>query len=305
MSDIPVGSPPVPPGRHAAPGGWYPDPAQPGQERYWDGWQWSRNTRPVEVTHAPGVHPYPGYAQPGPGPVSGHQPGPPPPYGQSGPPVSGYGQPYAYPPGPTPGVSAVSARGQANLTADGVPLAPWGWRLLAVVIDGVAFGLIAQVVVTPVVLLTGNRFGEWYSELIQAYVAGIQGNRVPDLNALLATLPIRDLLLQTALSTVLLTAYHLVFLRLKAATPGKLICGLRVVPAGRGQAPARLSWHQAGVRVLVWAVAGSLISLLRLLDGLWPLWQPKRQALHDLAAGTQVIKASKQPAPPNQPAYWR
>ncbi|HEV2928958.1 MAG TPA: DUF2510 domain-containing protein, partial [Propionibacteriaceae bacterium] len=50
MSDIPVGSPPVPPGRHAAPGGWYADPVDPARERYWDGWQWSRNTRPREVT---------------------------------------------------------------------------------------------------------------------------------------------------------------------------------------------------------------------------------------------------------------
>ena len=57
VSDIPVGSPPVPPGRHAAPGGWYPDPVDPAQERYWDGWQWSRNTRPREGTRQPGFAP--------------------------------------------------------------------------------------------------------------------------------------------------------------------------------------------------------------------------------------------------------
>ncbi|RYZ27722.1 MAG: DUF2510 domain-containing protein, partial [Propionibacteriaceae bacterium] len=52
MSDIPVGSPPAPPGRHAAPGGWYPDPLDLARERYWDGWQWSRNTRDSEVPPA-------------------------------------------------------------------------------------------------------------------------------------------------------------------------------------------------------------------------------------------------------------
>lgn len=43
--EIPVGSPPAPPGRHAAPGGWYADPVDETRERYWDGWQWSRQTR--------------------------------------------------------------------------------------------------------------------------------------------------------------------------------------------------------------------------------------------------------------------
>ena len=57
VSDIPIGSPPVPPGRHAAPGGWYPDPVDPAQERYWDGWQWSRNTRPRAGTQQPGFAP--------------------------------------------------------------------------------------------------------------------------------------------------------------------------------------------------------------------------------------------------------
>src|ERR687893_2334959 len=64
MSDIPVGSPPVPPGRHAAPGGWYADPVDPARERYWDGWQWSRNTRPRDVAPFPPPVP-PGGPPPG------------------------------------------------------------------------------------------------------------------------------------------------------------------------------------------------------------------------------------------------
>lgn len=42
---IPVGTPPVPPGRHAAPPGWYPDPLDAGRERYWDSLTWSREVR--------------------------------------------------------------------------------------------------------------------------------------------------------------------------------------------------------------------------------------------------------------------
>ena len=71
-SEIPVGSPPVPPGRHAAPSGWYPDPVNRANERYWDGWQWSRNTRPSE------------------NPAAGQPVGP----------VQPYGQPYGQQPSP-------------------------------------------------------------------------------------------------------------------------------------------------------------------------------------------------------------
>jgi uncharacterized RDD family membrane protein YckC len=34
----------------------------------------------------------------------------------------------------------------------------------------------------------------------------------------------------------------------------------------------------------------SFLSLITVLDVLFPLWHPKRQALHDLAAKTQVIR---------------
>ena len=34
-----------------------------------------------------------------------------------------------------------------------------------------------------------------------------------------------------------------------------------------------------------------LLGVVRLVDCLFPLWQPKRQALHDLAAKTQVIRS--------------
>ena len=49
--------------------------------------------------------------------------------------------------------------------------------------------------------------------------------------------------------------------------------------------------------VLAWALAlaiGSLFGFLSLLDYLWPLWDSKRQALHDKLADTQVV-VGKQP----------
>src|SRR5215210_4105633 len=105
MSDIPVGSPPVPPGRHAAPGGWYADPVDPARERYWDGWQWSRNTRPREA--APYIPPT-----------------------AIGPPPGNFAQ-AGYP------VPPRYLSHQAVATADGVRLAGWWWRALAAILDNV------------------------------------------------------------------------------------------------------------------------------------------------------------------------
>src|SRR6478736_5390805 len=103
MSDIPVGSPVPPPGRHAAPGGWYPDPIDASQERYWDGWQWSRTTRPREASGLGGAGGWglaqeqQGYGQQPPQEQQGY--GQQPPQGQQGYEQQPYGsqnQPAAY-----------------------------------------------------------------------------------------------------------------------------------------------------------------------------------------------------------------
>ena len=106
VSDIPVGSPPAPPGRHAAPGGWYPDPVNAAQERYWDGWQWSRNTRPRAGSPSAG-------------------------YGQA--PYAPYPQPNATRPVGYTDRGRVQRRRPRPRTAS--PLASWWWRVLAVLID--------------------------------------------------------------------------------------------------------------------------------------------------------------------------
>jgi uncharacterized RDD family membrane protein YckC len=74
---------------------------------------------------------------------------------------------------------------------------------------------------------------------------------------------------------------------------GKLACRLRVVPVDRGLSRPGLSWSAALIRAAVWVLPGisSLLALFTVVDALFPLWQPKRQALHDLAAKTQVVRA--------------
>jgi uncharacterized RDD family membrane protein YckC len=309
VTDIPVGSPPVPPGRHAAPGGWYPDPLDPGQERYWDGWQWSRNTRASDAPPPP-ARPY------GPGPSAAPNPYPPNPnpyqqnpyqqnpyqqnpyqqnpyqqnpYQQQNP----YGQnPYpqqGYPPNRY-GQSRVLAPGEkAATTADGVPLAGWWWRVLAVLIDSFIVSVVAAVPSFGIYRRLFATFAAFFRESMQAAQAGQPPPAVPGTAQLISS---ADQLLLTLIGLAVALAYHLVFVRWKAATPGKLVCRLRIVPVDRGQNRDPLPWNTVLIRVALWVLPGaqSLLLLFKVLDCLFPLWQPKRQALHDLAARTQVVK---------------
>jgi uncharacterized RDD family membrane protein YckC len=241
VSEIPIGSPPAPPGRHAAPGGWYPDPANPVQERYWDGWQWSRNTRPL-------IHP----PQPS---------------------LPAYG----------PAASQAVVR-----TADGVPLAGWWWRVLAVVLDNLILAVVGALVLAPIYL----RLFRAISQGIAAAVQAAQAGQPPPPLAPSDLLSARDQLIVTMVSVGLALIYYVAFLRWRGATPGKMVCGLRVVPVDQGLWRQPLPWQTVLVRAAIWVLPGlfSLLTVVTVIDALFPLWNPKRQALHDLAARTQVVK---------------
>ena len=240
MSEIPIGSPPAPPGRHAAPSGWYPDPANGAQERYWDGWQWSRNTRPRAHSAPPRISPY-----------------------QSGPPQAG-------------------AR-----TADGAPLAGWWWRALAIVIDNVILGAVGAIVLAPIYL----RFLRAMSEAIAGAARAAQAGQPTPPLVPTDLLSASDQLIVTGVTVALALLYIVAFLRWKGATPGKLVCGLRVVPVDHGLSRAPLPWQTVVIRAAIWVLPGlfSLLAVITVIDALFPLWNPKRQALHDLAARTQVV----------------
>lgn len=294
VTDIPVGSPPVPPGRHAAPGGWYADPLDSRRERYWDGWQWSRTTRELDLPA--GVPPRPsGYGQPGTadGPPAG--PPPPSPYGQN--PYApnpygqhGYGQ-HASGPGGYPTGYPLNVPGQqAVATADGVRLAGWWIRVLAVLLDGVIVSLLAAIPNFGVYTAMSQKLAAYFTEGMRA----AQGGQSTTPLAITDLLSTSDQLRLTLVSLLVALVYNVAFVRLKGATPGKLICGLRIVPVDAGRFSGQLPWSTVLIRVGIWVLPklqGYLV-LLQLLDSLFPLWHPKRQALHDLAAKTQVIRKS-------------
>ena len=292
MSDIPVGSPPAPPGRHAAPGGWYPDPLDAGLERYWDGWQWSRTTREAErpatpvAPGAPGAHgPYAPAGQPPNGYAGGYgTPGQN--YGANGHQPNGYGQnPYGQGyPARVPGVSR-----QAATTADGVPLAGWWWRALAGLIDALLVGIVSGLLTLPFYREIVNAIGTYWGEAYRAAQAG--STTPPPTPNFAALISGTDQLLVMLITLVVGLAYHLPLLRVRGATLGMSACRLRVVPVDEGRATGRLEWSRVVVRALIWVLPGALsLRILTIADVLLPLWHPKRQTLHDLAARTQVVR---------------
>src|SRR5262249_34825801 len=77
------------------------------------------------------------------------------------------------------------------------------------------------------------------------------------------------------------------FYRNKGATPGKLLLGLRVVDAQTG---TYLSWGQTFMREIV----GRFVDALTLMIGLiMAAFRSDKRALHDLVAGTQVLRIKK------------
>jgi len=78
-------------------------------------------------------------------------------------------------------------------------------------------------------------------------------------------------------------------------TVGKRVVGIRIRPR---VADGSLTWGQATIRWAVDAAFSAISPLLNLLDYLWPLWdKPWRQAIHDKAAKTIVVRIDRTSTP--------
>jgi uncharacterized RDD family membrane protein YckC len=296
--------------------GWYPDPAEPETQRYWNGEQWVGEHLPigVEPPEGPLTAPappaqslptppappapgqpgqagqpggwYPAPGQPGPGQPGHGQPGPGQPTpGQSGgwypgPGQAGPGQPGPGQPGgwyPAPGQPGVPVPGQAGA------LAPLANRLAARVIDGVAMFLLNVVV-------NGYFVYQLYQELLPSVRAIELGETPPA-----ATAHANNLSLVIALVAMALWfAYEVPAIAATGQTLGKRLVGIRVVAVDGEQMTFRRSiqrWAPQGLPLLLWGI----LFVFQLLDAAWCLWdKPLRQCLHDKAARTIVVTAPPQ-----------
>ena len=211
-----------------------------------------------------------------------------PPYGTS--PHYGAPQPYGTPYPPY----------AAGLPAGPEPdLAEWWRRLLGRLIDILVLSILA----TPIALAVLSHSFSQYQRIIDRY---------PDLNAPGAQAAIGKAdgrLLGAWLVFACIVAglsffYDSIQHGLWGQTLGKRALGTRVVSADDR---SRISGGTAAGRAAMYALipvvplAGTLFSLL---NGLWLTWDRRRQALHDKAAHTIVVKISARhprPAPPGSP----
>lgn len=250
------------------PAGWYPDPdpSVPHErrgQRYWDGSSWTEHvlapSGPVVQGGYPGA-PYTGTPYPA---------------------APAYGQGY----GAAPSAAVAT-------TPDGERLAGWWQRVAAYLID--------LLVMTPVVFLLA---WPWMSDILSIYTdmigetmeAARAGTEPPDQAEIFGQILV-PMLMVTLVGLAVNLVYNAGFLKWRAATPGKMVVGLKV---RLREKPGPLSW---GTVLLRWGgqnwhglasglpILGSVVSLWPVIDSLWPLWDDKKQALHDKIARTNVVR---------------
>jgi uncharacterized RDD family membrane protein YckC len=262
--------------------GWFDDPDDPNQLRYFDGVIWTSHTTPRATRPAASETPQP-YAQPSahqrqPGawqaPYGGRQPNQPQmPQYQGGWNVPGYGVPSGVP-----------------STPDGQPLASYFQRVGAYLLDLLIEGVIA-------VVLGGWLLYKAMQPFFDAFGRAMASN---DQNAIRSvdaatTVNYGYLLAFTLLTVAIQFTYAVVFLSRTGATPGKAALGISVRlrerpgPLSVADACKRASL-QSGLSLLGnIPYLGTAFSLVGLLDLLWPAWDGRRQALHDKLAATNVV----------------
>ena len=304
------------------PAGWYDDPQDPTQQRYWDGEAWTDQRRAQE-----GPPPFQGqfgqptaagqsqYGQPAQhGQVYGGGQQAPAQYGQYGaqPQQTGqapygqpqhgqpqYGQPqYGQPQYGQPQYGqGFQQQGygypghRVATTPDGQPLSGWWRRVFARIIDS----LIVAVIGLP---LTGYFYYQYF-QVIWQYLKDTMDAAAAGTPTTGTTLPpeaYKWLLPAVLLGLLVAFAYEYLFLTKKGATPGKMALGigvrLRDVPGNPpGSAVAKRYGFIFGLGVLAAIpLVGTLFSFLALINYLWPLWDDKKQALHDKVAHTNVVR---------------
>lgn len=251
--------------------GWYEDPEDADQLRYFDGVVWTahrtarRVERPAprpEPTTPPAAAPWP----PGPGP-------------SAGPPGA---------PAPVDRRHATGSGHRAGLAHDGDVLAEWWQRLVGRLVDAVLTGIVGGLLSLP--------FLGPVVEAFETVFARALTDPTPDAGV------ITTALLEAAVPVTLVgvgvgLVYETLFLVWKAATPGKMLVGTRVRPvAAAGPVGVGVALRRQGLPVAsdlmgLVPVLGVLGTVLSVLDPAWLLWDPRRQALHDKVADTVVVKS--------------
>jgi uncharacterized RDD family membrane protein YckC len=168
------------------------------------------------------------------------------------------------------------------LAPNGQPLASFGDRFLAFLIDAAVMTGVALLLLIPTTILM-------FAVIMPSALGVGPDGSYAEPNVFAFVLPM--LALQFGLVIMLLAVYYVYFVEMMfrtGQTLGKRVMKLRIIPLD-----PRLSLDRgiATRRYLVQYLAGSFVPFLNYLDGLWQLWdKPYQQCLHDKFAQTVVVK---------------
>ena len=288
------------------PAGWYDDPQDPAQLRYWDGVIWSSHVSPKispAVERSTIGMPYgviPAAARPqspgsqgaqGPRTVQDGFASPQQGQGQQG--HTGNEWP-AY--GQGPGALGQPTQGWQSqglaTTPDGVVLSGWWKRVLARILDGFIVWILALPFTYTALKRTVIVFNDYLQQVITAADAGSAAPVQPTAELTSALMPV------TLTVLVFYLVYEIGFLTWRGATPGRMIVGISVrLRDTPGPPPLVAVLKRTAVKdggsilgaVPFLKAVSPLFSLFTLVDDLWPLWDPKKQAIHDKVAATNVV----------------
>lgn len=264
--------------------GWYDDPEDREQLRYWDGVQWTNHVAPKRKPNLD---------------RAGQAVGADDARTDGAPAQQGYGQqresvPYSAQAGGQQqwqgqqGAPAWQEQGQWQAkprptTPDGQPLAGWWHRVGARLIDGVVIAIVGGFIASLVVPGFITDLLEWSMEVDDAFA-------IPPADLAAAQV-------QWTFTVGLVgLVYEIVLVRLLGGTLGKLATGLRI---RLRDTPGRIGWGASVLRALVYQGVGlvsqlnaglSFLGFFPLLDVLWPLWDSRKQAIHDKVARTNVVR---------------
>ncbi|KGN35032.1 hypothetical protein N802_01805 [Knoellia sinensis KCTC 19936] len=261
--------------------GWYENPDNPDELRYFDGILWTSNTTPLRTRQT-----QPTAAQP----PAGSSPAAPPTV-----PTPVQSPPPAPPTGWQHGPGMGGQRPSPTASVPGQPtLAPYGLRVVAYLIDTIIVSFAALVL------------GGWFlwkaiEPIADRLDSAITTGNVATMGSALAEARLGYLAAFIGVQLLVMLAYNTLFLMKWGATPGKRLLGISVRRLDRpGPLDADTAIRRAGFQAVVQALGNvpyvaSLGTFVLIADLVWPIADEKNQALHDKLAKTIVIKGRATP----------
>lgn len=185
--------------------------------------------------------------------------------------------------------------GGPDRTPDGAELASWGSRLGAYLLDSLLVGVLGGLLSLPFLL---DAIETYFLELDAAMDAAATGSQTSTEVLDLYAWSGGSFLMVVLIGQLVGLVYHVAQLRVRGSTLGMRAVGIEVRTRDprSGQLPWRVvlvrwaTFYGVGILSVV-PFLGWLVSPYVLLAGLWPLWDARRQGLHDKAAGTVVVRS--------------